>query len=63
MNKLRSLHTKEKSGKGFFMGYIYAILNYLRTEKARHDVFDYFRAAVIMAAAMAVIRIGLEIFR
>lgn len=45
------------------MGYIYAILNYLRTEKARHDLFDYFRAAVIMAAAMAVIRIGLEIIR
>jgi hypothetical protein len=45
------------------MGYVYAILNYLRTEKVRHDLFDYFRAAVIMIAAMAVIRIGLGILR
>ncbi len=45
------------------MGYVYAILNYLRTEKARHDLFDYLRAAIIMAAAMAVIRIGLGIIR
>jgi len=63
MNNLLSLHTKEKSQKGIFMGYVYAILNYLRTEKARHDVFDYLRAAIIMAAAMAVIRIGLGIIR
>lgn len=40
------------------MGYVYAIANYLKTEKCRHDLFDYVRAMVIMAAVMAVIRIS-----
>lgn len=45
------------------MGYVRAIIAYFRTEKARHDVVDYLRAVVIMAAVMTAIRIGVEIIR
>jgi hypothetical protein len=45
------------------MGYLYAIVNYLKTEKARHDLFDYIRAAVIMAAIMAMVWISLDMLR
>lgn len=39
------------------MGYVYAIANYLRTEKGRHDLFDYIRAIIIMCAVMAMVRV------
>lgn len=39
------------------MGYIYALLNYLKTEKARMDLQDFLRAVVIIAAVMAMMRI------
>jgi hypothetical protein len=42
------------------MGYIYALWNWLRTEKTRRDLMDYVRAAVIMAAVMAMVRIMLD---
>jgi hypothetical protein len=45
------------------MGYFYAILNYLKTDKARHDVVDYIRAAVIIAAVMAMVRVLIDIIR
>lgn len=45
------------------MGYLRAIIQYLGTEKTRHDIFDYLRAIMIMAAVMAVIRIGVGILR
>lgn len=45
------------------MGYIRAIRNYLQTEKGRHDFVDYIRAALIMAAVMAMARIILDMLR
>ncbi len=45
------------------MGYLRAIIQYLGTEKTRHDIFDYLMAIIIMAAVMAVIRIGAGTFR
>ena len=39
------------------MGYIYSSVNYLKTDKGRHDSLDYLRAIVIMFAVMAGIRI------
>jgi len=44
------------------MGYIYSMVNYLKTDKGRHDCLDYIRAIIIMFAVMAGIRILLEIF-
>lgn len=43
------------------MGYIYSMVNYLKTAKGRHDFLDYMRAIIIMCAVMAGIRILLEI--
>lgn len=45
------------------MGYIYALWNYLKTEKAKRDLLDYFRAAVIIAAVMAMVRIAIDMLR
>lgn len=45
------------------MSYLYAIINYLKTEKARHDVLDYVRAAVIIAAVIAMVRIIVDMLR
>lgn len=45
------------------MGYVRAIIAYIQTEKARHDIADYLRAIIIMAAVMTAIRIGVEIVR
>lgn len=45
------------------MGYLYAIINYLKTEKARHDLLDYVRAAVIIAAVIAMVRIIVDMLR
>lgn len=39
------------------MGYVYAIANYFRTDKGRHDLFDYIRAIIIMGAVMAMVRV------
>ena len=39
------------------MGYVYAIANYLRTDKGRHDLLDYIRAVIIMGAVMAMVRV------
>ncbi|MEN6414502.1 MAG: hypothetical protein ABFC84_17325 [Veillonellales bacterium] len=38
-------------------GYFWAIANYLRTEKARHDVRDYVTAALLMLGTMLLLRI------
>jgi hypothetical protein len=43
------------------MGYFYAFMNYLKTEKGKHDCLDYIRAIVIMFAVMAGIRILIDI--
>ena len=45
------------------MGYFYGIWNYLKTEKARRDIGDYVRAAVIIAAVMAMVRIIVDMLR
>jgi hypothetical protein len=42
------------------MGYLRALVNYLKTDKARWDMIDYFRAAVIIAAMMAMVRIVVD---
>jgi hypothetical protein len=39
------------------MGYFNALWNYLKTEKGKRDLEDYVRAAVIIAAAMAMVKI------
>lgn len=39
------------------MGYVYALSNYLRTDKGRHDLIDYVRAIIIMGAVMAMVRV------
>ncbi len=43
------------------MGYIYAIINYLKSDKARHDIMDYIRAVIIIAAVMAIVRVAVDI--
>lgn len=45
------------------MGYFHAAWNYLKTPKARHDLMDYIRAVIIIAAVMAIIRIMLDTLR
>jgi len=42
---------------GKLWGYYYAMYNYLRTPKGRHDAMDYTRAAVIIVG-IAVLLIG-----
>lgn len=42
------------------MIYIQALWNWLRTEKTRRDLKDYVRAAVVIAAVMAMVRIVLD---
>jgi hypothetical protein len=36
-------------------GYYYAVRNYLKTPKGRHDAIDYLQAAAIIAAVISVI--------
>ncbi|MCX7780839.1 MAG: hypothetical protein N2491_07980 [Negativicutes bacterium] len=38
-------------------GYIKSFALYLKTEKGWHDFTDYIRAAVILAAVMAMVRV------
>ena len=45
------------------MAYLRALMEYLRTDKVRHDLLDYLRAIMIMLAVMTAVRIGLEIIR
>ncbi len=45
------------------MGYLYAIINYLKTPKARHDLFDYIRAVLIISTIMALVRVTVDIVR
>lgn len=45
------------------MKYFLALFNYLQTEKARHDVLDYLRAGVIIAATMLVVRTAFDMAR
>jgi hypothetical protein len=40
------------------MEYLYSLWNYLKTEKVRYEIVDYIRAAVVIAAVMAMIRIA-----
>lgn len=42
MNKIKQLQ-----------GYFYAIRNYIRTPKGRHDFIDYARAVVIITGVIA----------
>ncbi len=42
------------------MGYIYALWNWLKTDKTRRDFMDYVRAAIIIAAVMAMVRIMMD---
>ncbi|WP_198003893.1 hypothetical protein [Thermosinus carboxydivorans] len=43
------------------MGYFYALWNYLKTDKARYDLMDYIRAAIIIGAVMAMVRVLADI--
>ena len=43
------------------MGYFYSLVNYLKTDKGRHDCHDYIRAIIIMVAVMVGVRILAEI--
>lgn len=38
-------------------GYCYAVMNYLRTPKGRHDAVDYARAAAIITSVCLVVRL------
>lgn len=38
------------------MGYIYTLIHYLKTQKGRHDFFDYLRAICIMVAVMVLLQ-------
>lgn len=40
------------------MGYLNGLWNWLRTEKTRRDLMDYVRAALVIAAVMAMVRIA-----
>ncbi|HWQ61837.1 MAG TPA: hypothetical protein VN521_05965 [Negativicutes bacterium] len=42
------------------MNYIRALWDWLRTEKTRRDLMDYVRAAVVIAAVMAMVRIVMD---
>lgn len=44
------------------MALLSALWNYLKTEKARRDLMDWIRAAVIIAAVMAMVRIIADMF-
>ena len=44
MNKLKQLS-----------GYYYAVMNYLRTPKGRHDAVDYAQAAALIAAVAGIV--------
>jgi len=43
------------------MGYFNSLVNYLKTDKGKHDCLDYIRAIMIMAAVMVGIRILVNI--
>lgn len=43
------------------MIYLQALWNWLRTEKTKRDLMDYVRAAVVIAAVMAMVRIVMDI--
>lgn len=43
------------------MIYLQALWNWLRTEKTKRDLMDYVRAAVVIAAMMAMVRIVMDI--
>ncbi|MDR3562885.1 MAG: hypothetical protein P4N59_15800 [Negativicutes bacterium] len=45
------------------MGYFRALVDYLQTDKARWDLIDYVRAAVIIAAMMAMVRIFFDMLQ
>jgi hypothetical protein len=45
------------------MGYIQALWNWLREDKTRRDLMDYVRAAVVIAAVMAMVRIVMDMIR
>ncbi len=42
------------------MVYVRALWNWLRTEKTKRDLLDCVRAAVVIAAVMAMVRIVLD---
>lgn len=43
------------------MGYLRAILSYLRTPKGKHDFLDYIRAVIIITAVIMIVRVALEL--
>lgn len=45
------------------VGYLTSLVRYFKTAKGRHDLLDYLRAAVIMAAVMAVVRVAVDLVR
>jgi len=45
------------------MEYFSALWNWLKTDKTRQDLTDYIRAAVVIAAVMAMARIAWDMFR
>ncbi len=50
MNKIKQL-----------TGYYYAVTNYLRTSKGRHDVIDYVQAVAIIAGVTAIVGVIVKI--
>jgi hypothetical protein len=45
------------------MGYLQALVNYLKTDKARWDLVDTIRAIVVIAAMMAMVRIIVDMLQ
>lgn len=46
-----------------FFGYLRALRNYFRTEKARHDFWDELRAAAIISATILIALAVFELIR
>lgn len=43
------------------MGYLKAVVYYLKAEKNKHDLIDYIRACIIMGSVMVMIQIYLDV--
>ncbi|WP_222428077.1 hypothetical protein [Sporomusa sp. KB1] len=51
--------SKQKQMKGYY----YAVCNYLRTPKGRHDAVDYLWAAVIIMGVAAILIGAVNLFQ
>ncbi len=51
------------SDKRTLRAYIRALWEYMKTDKTRHDLFDYLRAIMIISAVIYVIRAAADTIR